>query len=232
MTKTIALLPFLALFFLAYAQYAVRGLGAGSVAMIPLPPKYWGTTVDPRIINGFLGVRLMVADLLWIDAMIKSDLAKAQEPFSDFYQAFKAIVTLDPDHLYAYYVAGLYLSVIKDDYKGATAILRDGMKRLEKPYHWENAWQIPFMLGYNLIAEEFEFVEGSQWIIKAAEMPGTPEYIKKLALRVSTDYGRLEVAERNLAMAYQRFEKKEEKEAVYEKLLKVRAKKEALKRHE
>lgn len=210
---------------LGFCQNAVRGVTSGATMLVPPPPEYLGMSVDPRIVKRLLGTRLLVADVLWLDAMIKSDIEKEKVSFSEFYRAFKSIVALDPDNLYAYWVGGLYLSVIKDDIKGATAILRDGVQYLESnpdaAKSWPSAWQLPFTLGYNLIFEEQEFEAGAAWIRKASEFPNIPGYVRDLGKRVSTEQGVLEVASRVLTDLYRRVSTPEEKAKIEAKMLAV-----------
>jgi hypothetical protein len=207
---------------LGLAQDGVRSLSVGGTALVPPPPPLLGLSIDPRVMRRLLGTRIVVADLIWIDALFKSDSTHESEAFTAFYRAFRNIAILDPDNLYAYYVAGLYLSVIKDDIKGASAILRDGARYLDShPYTWNEAWRIPYVLAYNLMFEEQELEEGSHWIEKAAAMPNAPLYVRKLAERVSTDAGRLEVASTILTDLYRRVTRPDERAKVEKKLLDI-----------
>ncbi|MBI2607181.1 MAG: hypothetical protein HYW49_13985, partial [Deltaproteobacteria bacterium] len=111
-------------------QLYVRDFRAPGTAFVPEPPKFLALSLDPRIIRRFLGVRILAADLVWIDTLIKSDIEREKKDFTTMYQAARVMTALDPDNYFAYYVLGLYLSVIKDDIKGATAFLRDGAQSL------------------------------------------------------------------------------------------------------
>lgn len=208
---------------LGTAQNSLRSITSGATAIIPLPARYAGLSVDPRIVKRLLGMRILIADLLWVDTLVKADSVHAEKDFSDFYQAFKAIVTLDPDNLYAYWVGGLYLSVIKDDIKGATAILRDGVQHMERypdsVRGFNSAWQLPFTLGYNLIFEEQEFEAGAVWIKKAAEMAEAPKFVKDLGKRVSTESGILEVGAKVLGDLYKRVGSNDEKAKIEKKMV-------------
>lgn len=217
---------------LAFAQNFLRSITSGATALIPLPAEYAGLSIDPRIVKRLLGTRLVWADLIWIDTLIKADTTHSEKDFSDFYQAFKAIITLDPDNLYAYWVGGLYLSVIKDDIKGATAILREGVQHMERHPDsvngFKEAWRLPFTLGYNLIFEEQEFEAGAPWIRKSAEMPGAPIYVKDLAKRFSSEIGILEVGSRVLGDLYKRVGSEEEKAKIEKKMVNIAAMQELL----
>jgi hypothetical protein len=181
---------------------------------------YLGTSIDPRIIRRLLGIRVLVADLVWIDSLIKGDVAHESQPFSTFYRAFRVVTQLDPDNIPAYYVAGMYLSVLKDDIPGATRILRDGTTYMkDHPYTWSESWKVPFALGYNLLFEEQEFEEGAQWVKQAASMPYAPKYVKDLAVKVNTEQGQLEVASRILDDMLRRVTRPEERQKIEHKML-------------
>lgn len=218
------------------AQNAVRGITTGVTALVPEPPQFVGLSIDPRIIKRFLGIRVLVADLVWIDTLIKADIVREDQPFTGLYRAFKTIVLLDPDNLYAYYISGLYLSVVKDDIKGATAILRDGVEHMirypDTLQSWENAWQLPFMLGYNLLFEEHEAEAGSKWMQHAGEMPKAPPYVRKLAQTISTERGMLEVAARVLADSRERMTRPEQRQAIEKKMLDVAVRQEVVELNE
>lgn len=223
----------LCLFMSGYLQDSVRRIGAGATALVAPPPQYIGISIDPRIVRRFLGVRLVVADLIWIDTLIKSDINREAEAFTSVYRAFKVITTLDPDNLLAYYVAGMYLSVIKDDIKGASAILHEGVEWMDTHrYVWKNAWRIPFSLGYNLIYEEQNVEEGGGFIRKAAELPNAPDIAKALARRVSTEQGRLEIAARVLNDVYERASRPEERQRIEAKMINVGVRRELLELNE
>lgn len=208
-----------------FVQDRIRGLGADTNALIPSPPQYIGLTIDVRIIQRLLGIRLAVADLIWLDALIKSDTVHEKDSYTSVYKAFKAATFLDPDNLPVYYVAGTYLSVVKDDVHGATSILREGVQHMQShAFTWHGAWQVPFMLGYNLIFEEHELEEGSRWVGEAAKFEHAPAAVKKLAQTVSTERGQLEVASRILNDIYRKTEKADERAKIERKLLAIASK--------
>lgn len=218
------------------AQNALRGVTSGATALVPEPPQFVGLAVDSRIVKRLLGIRLMVADLVWIDTLIKADTEREDQPFTAFYRAFKTVVALDPDNLYAYYISGLYLSVIKDDIKGATAILRDGVDYMTQNPNstkgWEQAWLLPFMLGYNLLFEEHEMEAGTKWVRFASTMPQAPRYVRDLAETVSTERGLLEVAARVLAESRERMTRPEQRVNIDKKMLDLAVRQELLELNE
>lgn len=219
-------IPALALLLMVgVAQFGAQKLQDRFESVKPTPaaaqagPSYFATAIHPSIVKRLLGLRLLVADLLWIDTLVQVEPTKSTEQLSTFFWSFKTITALDPDNLYAYVIAGLYLSVIKDDIRGATAILRDGTNWMkDHPFSWPGAWQLPFTLGYNMIFEEHEFEEGGRWIAEAAKMPNAPEYVVALGRRAATEAGRLELGSRVLVNLYKKLSKPEERTAIEKKL--------------
>lgn len=109
--------PVLLLISLCLAQGTLQKISSGATASVELPSQYIGLSINPKVISNFLGIRLLTADLLWIDTLIKSDITKEPQPYGAFYKTFDIITDLNPDHIYGYYVSGIYMSVIKDDSK-------------------------------------------------------------------------------------------------------------------
>jgi len=203
-------------------QFAVHGVTIGETSFVEPPPEYLGLTIDPRVIQRLLGTRLVVSDLIWIDTMVKSDTLHEKAAYTALYRAFKSVLDLDPDNIIAYYIAGSYLSVVKDDVHGATAILLRGAEYMEHhPYSWPMAWKVPWTLGYNLVFEENDVEGGSKWIRKAAAMPNAPDIVIKIAMHVETEKGQLEVAERVVNDAYRRATRPEEKKRIEAKMLAI-----------
>jgi hypothetical protein len=203
-------------------QYLIHEVQPAEVAFVEMPADYVGLSVDPRIVRRLLGIRLVAADLVWIDTIIKSDTSHEKKAFTPLYRAFETILALDPDNIIAYYVAGAYLSVVKDDVHGATAILRKGVDYMRShPYSWPDAWSLPWTLGYNLVFEENDVEDGARWIKMAAEMPHVPPMVRKIASHVETERGQLEVAERVINDAYRRATRPEEKKAIEMKMVEL-----------
>lgn len=208
---------------LGFSQNALRSWVSGGTAFVDLPAPYVGVSINPKVVRRFLGLHVLAADLVWIDTMIKADITHEEQPYTSIYRAFKTITELDPDNMVAYYVGGLYLSVIKDDIKGASALLYDGVRRLaehpEDRLAWANVWRIYFMLGFNLMYEEHNFVEGAKWMRKAGEFDSAPEAVRSFSERVQTERGVLEVGGRILAEALRNEAKAEVQEKIRRKMV-------------
>jgi len=214
---------------LGAGQNILNSAAQSELAFIPNPSQYIGISLDPRIIKRLLGLRMVFADLIQIDTFIKADMTHEDRPYTTLYRAFRNVIMLDPDNVESYYLAGLYLSVIKDDIKGASAILRDGARYIDATGRDSgDGWKIMYTLGYNLMIEEGEVVEGAEWIQKAASSPHSSLVVKALAKRVSTEQGRLEIASRVLQDVYRNLTKPDEKKKIEHKLTLIAAQQELL----
>jgi hypothetical protein len=215
---------------LALSQWQLKKLANIPITSVDQKQKYWGVSLDPQILKRLLGLRVLFADLIWIDALFKSDTVHEAHDYTDFYKTFRSIIFLDPDNLYGYYVGGLYLSVIKDDKKGATAILKEGSDFIDRHpdvKKYGSVWQIPFLLGYHLLFEEKQIEEGGLVLAKVVkEYENIPEYVKRLGERAQTEYGRLELGIRILSDAFQRISSVEEKKKIQKKILELSLKQE------
>jgi hypothetical protein len=188
-----------------------------------------GLSVDPRVVRRLLGLRLIAADLVWIDTLIKADVEKEKDQRGALYRTVETIVALDPDNVIAYYIGGLYLSVIKDDVKGATALLLGGARYLDaRGQRMAGDWMIYFTLGYHLLFEEHDIDGSSEWFQKAGACEDAPFYVKATAQQFTTEKGMLEGGARMLSDFYRKLKTPEEKRRVERKMLEVGARQELL----
>lgn len=228
--RRVEILAITALTAAAFALQAFVGLSIPAHAEKKSETKFFALSIEPRIIRRLLGTRILVADLVWIDTLIKSDILRENVPYTSMYKAARVMTKLDPENFFAYYVFGMYLSVIKDDIHGASALVRSGAQLLKdrmtersgfSKYFLNVAWRVYYALGYNLIFEEVELEEGSRWIREAAAIETAPEYVKNLGRHIETEAGRLEVGARVLLDLMRRVKRDDEKKAIEKKLLRI-----------
>lgn len=181
---------------------------------------------NPHVLRRLLGLRLAFADLFLIDVFLKAGIEREAQPFTRLYQAFKVIGVLEPERWSMFAIGGMYLSVIKDDKAGATALMRKGMQEMESRSSMQEekgAWMLPFALGYHLIFEENEIPEGSHWIEKAANFSSSPDYVKSLSRKVSTERGQLDLASRVITEVYEKTQNETARRELERKLLEIAA---------
>ncbi len=97
-----------------------------------------------------LGQRRLFSDILWISTLLESDLEhyKENDLNSWLYLRFNTISVLDPLFLKNYQFGGQYLSIIKDDLKGAELIFRKGIKFYPDDYLLN--FSFAFLLAFEL----------------------------------------------------------------------------------
>jgi hypothetical protein len=191
--------------------------------------RYWGELTNTKMLRRFLGLRVIAADLLWIDLLYKSDL-RHEGDFSPFYTTMRNIHRLDHQNYMAMWFGGLYLSVIKDDIKGASLLFRDAVVSLEQnPWvHAHLRGALYFAYGYHLLFEEQDFDAAAKYIALSAENPRASYLSKKMSESMSTERGIIEIGFKVLNDFYRRAKNDEERKTVEAKMKRLFLRKELL----
>ncbi len=195
--------------------------------------RYWGEYINTSMARRFLGLRVSIANLIWVDLLYKSDI-RHDSDFSTFYRAARAILELDPKNYMSVWFSALYLSVIKDDISGASRIFRDAVDALEKDV-WVNTHlkgSIYFAYGYHLLYEEHNLPLASKYIRLSAEQPSASLLSKRMAETLSTERGQIEVGFRVLNEFYRRVKSDLERKRIEGKMTDLLLKKELLELNE
>ena len=131
-----------------------------------------------------LGYRQLAADIIWLQAVQNIGAKRAsQQEDSWTYHAVDVLTDLDPHFVPFYQATGVFLGVLVGHHDEAIAILTKGMR------HNPEVWQLPFLAGYIAYYELCDPVAGSQFFRAAAQMPGAPAYLPKLAARMTVMTG-------------------------------------------
>ncbi len=131
-----------------------------------------------------LGYRQLVADLIWLQVV--QQLGERSQTVAGYRWAFHAVdvlTDLDPKFAFAYQAAGSILSVWARLPKESNVLLAKGMR------HNPDVWQLPFFLGYNYYFELHDPGEAAKYFRLASALPGAPEYLPRLAARMSVEAG-------------------------------------------
>lgn len=131
-----------------------------------------------------LGYRQLVADLIWLKVV--QQLGERNQTADGYRWAAHAVdvlTDLDPKFAFAYQATGSVLSVWARLPKESIIVLSKGMR------HNPEVWQLPFFLGYNYYFELHDPGEAAKYFRRAALLPGSPEYLPKLAARMSVEAG-------------------------------------------
>ncbi len=93
------------------------------------------------------------------------------------------VTDLDPQFWFAYLAAGTILGLHAGMPERSVAILAKGMR------HNPTVWQLPFFAGYDYFFELHDARMAAKYFRIAAELPGSPAYLPKLAARMTVQAG-------------------------------------------
>lgn len=136
-----------------------------------------------------MGYEQLTADIIWLQVVqVIGDKTVTPDGYEWIYHALDVVTTLDPKFDYAYQLGGVALSVLGKAPEKSNALLLKGMR--ENP----DVWQIPFYIGFNNFFYLNEYGKAAEYMARASELPGHPEYLPKLASRLYVQAGDPDVA--------------------------------------
>ncbi|MFQ5992786.1 MAG: tetratricopeptide repeat protein [Nitrospiraceae bacterium] len=145
-----------------------------------------------------LGYRQMVADLIWLRAVQHlGERKQSAQGYLWAYHAVDVVTDLDPKFAFAYQAAGVVLGVWAGLPHESVAILSKGMR------HNPEVWQLPFYAGYDYFYELHDPATAAKYFRIASSLPGSPEYLPKLAARMTVEAGDPDAAMEFLERMYQ-----------------------------
>lgn len=140
-----------------------------------------------------LGFPSLAADLLWMKAIGyfgSHALTDLQYPW--LAHILDLVTTLDPQFRYPYYFGGIVLSVAAEHAEESNRLLRKAMLR------YPGDWRFPFYTGFNHFYYLGDSERAAAFISYAASLPGSPEYLPRLAASLLAESGSLDAAIRFL----------------------------------
>lgn len=131
-----------------------------------------------------LGYRQLAADVIWLQAVQYIGAKRSSQQENTWtYHAVDVLTDLDPQFVPPYQATGVFLGVLVGHHDDAITILTKGMR------HNPEVWQLPFLAGYIAYYERCDPVAGSKFLRVAAQVPGAPAYLPKLAARMTVMTG-------------------------------------------
>ncbi len=131
-----------------------------------------------------LGYHHLGADMLWLRLIqVIGNRRNSADEYEWMYHALDVITTLDPQYAYAYYAGGVTLGDLANRPDLSNRMLEKGVSA--NP----DVWNIPFLLGYNYYFLLGDPAKGAEYIMKAASLPGRPDYLPGLATRMAVEAG-------------------------------------------
>lgn len=131
-----------------------------------------------------LGYHHLGADILWLRLVqVVGKRRNSADEYEWMYHALDVITTLDPQYAYAYYAGGVILGDLANRTDLSNRLLEKGVNANPE------AWNIPFLLGYNYYFLLGDPAKGAEYIMKAASLPDRPSYLPGLATRLASEAG-------------------------------------------
>lgn len=165
-----------------------------------------------------LGYRQAVADLIWIKAV--QHLGERKPSIQSYlwaYHAADVLTDLDPKFAIVYQSVGTILGVWAERPKESIAILTKGMA------HNPTVWELPFFVGYDYYYVLNQPREAARYFQIAAELPGSPDYLPRLAARMSVEAGDHAAALEFLQRLYAQTRDERVREGLQRRMVEVQA---------
>ncbi|HJT19324.1 MAG TPA: hypothetical protein VJ746_02560 [Nitrospira sp.] len=130
------------------------------------------------------GYREIMADFIWLQAVQHIGASRDTAlGYTWTYHAVDVVTDLDPRFVAAYHATGMFLGVLVGRHEQGIAILEKGMRNNPE------VWQLPFLAGYISYYEQCNPVLAGKYLQRAAQVPGSPAYVAKLAARMTVESG-------------------------------------------
>jgi hypothetical protein len=152
-----------------------------------------------------LGHEEMVSDFYWVKAVLYEGTEGIDRDYRYFSSMIDLVTELDPYFQYPYIFGSVILSIVANDPEGSDRLLLDGFA-----FH-RDAWRFPFGLGYNAYFHHGDPRDAARYLSMAATLEGCPAYVPRLASRLYTESGSIDVAIRFLATLVREMEESEER---------------------
>ncbi len=137
-----------------------------------------------------LGQKRMIASSLWIETLLNSDLDhyNSDDLQNWMFLRFKTITDLDPYFQEVYLYGGIYLSIIKDDEKGAQFIYERGLRYFPKDFYLNLNASFHYFYELNNIDKSLEHLS------RIYDHPKAPSFLPSLYARLQSTRGDLKSA--------------------------------------
>jgi hypothetical protein len=156
----------------------------------PVTPLMWLQSAS-TMKRAALGFDALVADVYWMRAVVyfgrQSLSTDPNKNYDLLYPLLDFVTTLDPRFNVAYRFGAIFLSEPQPAGPGrpdqAIALLEKGFRL--QPHRWEYLHDIGFIHYWH----RRDFEQGAQWMERAAEVPGSPIWLRSTAAMLHADRG-------------------------------------------
>lgn len=159
---------------------------------VVIPPKAYAT--PPEIKHFTFGYNEQIADILWVRAIQDFDFCSEKINATDckgqswLFHMIDRITELSPKFRMPYSSGGIALTILVNDYEGATKIFDKAVVA------FPNDYPILSRAAYHAIYEEKDNVKAAKLLRQAAQAGG-PAWYYTLAGRLYTESGKIELGE-------------------------------------
>ncbi|MGA1844479.1 MAG: tetratricopeptide repeat protein [bacterium] len=144
-----------------------------------------------------LGFDSLAADLLWIKAIgYFGGHYLTDRSYTWLYHILDLVTTLDPHFRYPYEFGGIILALEGGNPDQSTALMEKGL------LSYPDYWRLHFYVGFNYLYYHRDPEKASFHIVKAAQLPGHPQYLPRLAASLLVTSGKKEGAMSFLQQLY------------------------------
>lgn len=129
-----------------------------------------------------LGFRNFLADLAWLEAVqVSANRTMARNDYERLYSLLTVVANYDPKFDVPYIVGGLILGQSPAHVREALSLLERGRT------HHPGDWRFPFYIGYTSYFSLGNPLDGGRAMADASRLPGSPEYLPRLASRMLSE---------------------------------------------
>lgn len=135
------------------------------------------------------GFRNLLADIAWLEAVqVSGNRIMARDDYDRLYDLLSTVVRFDPQFVIPYLLGGIVLGESPGHAGVAMDLLTQGARQ------FPTEWRIPFYAAYIHYFSLGNPEEGGMALLRAARIPGSPEYFPLLASRMLSEGHRPETA--------------------------------------
>jgi tetratricopeptide (TPR) repeat protein len=151
------------------------------------------TTVhfDENLVKALsFGQYRLTSSILWAETLLRSDIKRYDENDLNnwMFHRLNLITTLDPYFYVSYLYGAVYLSIIKDDLRGASTIYEKGLRIFPDDF------DLNYNAAFHYYFEMGDYQKASQKLSKIIDHPRSSEHLKRIYSRVKAERGNLEDA--------------------------------------
>ena len=148
------------------------------------------------------GFQKQLSDTFWLRSVQDTEYCENKKTEAEcagkswFYNIINLVVNLDDEFIEAYYYGGLSLTILINDYTGATAIFDKAVVK------FKHEWPLLYLAAYHALFEEKNKAKAAQLYLAAANN-GAPSWVRLSAGRLAAEGGSENVAEEILQQMIQ-----------------------------